>query len=287
MREPLLSAAPHADASGGAGSDSLLDFVAHEAEEHLHDHYLANVHVRETAATDDLRPPMCSFGVLAYYFSNDEHVDPAVQPFDCRASPLCSYPPPIALPMTRAGLKWRRRLRESFFVQHLLFPVVLLALMGAKIYSLTADVLVMTLTATDSDLSGEYILDEDLKVFSFPELVRDFWSSGAWFASLLVASGSAILPLSKGVLLVFCWYTPQLSYRRRGQLLGLLHHFGRYVFIDVFFSCFIVSVFFVEMNFGDLVIFVSTRVYSPYVIGVTCNVAVNIIGTWARSLRGV
>ena len=58
-------------------------------------------------------------------------------------------------------------------------------------------------------------------------------------------------------------------------------------FIDVFFSCFIVSVFFVEMNFGDLVIFVSTRVYSPYVIGVTCNVAVNIIGTWARSLRGV
>ena len=61
-------------------------------------------------------------------------------------------------------------------------------------------------------------------------------------------------------------------------MIGLLHHFGRYVFIDVFFSCFIISVFFVEMTFGDLHVFVSTRVCVPYVIGVTCNVAVNVIG---------
>ena len=45
----------------------------------------------------------------------------------------------------------------------------------------------------------------------------------AWFASLLVAAGSAALPLSKGLLLVVCWYTPLLSYRRRGQVLALLH----------------------------------------------------------------
>ena len=44
-------------------------------------------------------------------------------------------------------------------------PVALLALMGAR-YSLQT--LVMTLTATDSDLSGEHILDEDLKVSGFP-----------------------------------------------------------------------------------------------------------------------
>ena len=152
-------------------------------------------------------------------------------------------------------------------------------LLGLKIWGLVADVLVMTLTATDTRGSSDaYLLDLDLKIFSFPELVRDFWSSGAWFASLLVAAGSAALPLSKGLLLVVCWYTPLLSYRRRGQVLALLHHFGRYVFIDVFFSCFIISVFFVEMSFGELSIFVSTRVYTPYIIGVTCNVAVNFIG---------
>ena len=209
---------------------------------------------------------------MKYYLSDDSSEASAV---DRLSLPLSSFPRRRLLRLGSCRLgPW-----QSAAAQQWAMAAVMLILLGFKIWGLVVDVLVMSLTATDAKRNGgDYLLDENLKIFSFPELVRDFWRSGAWFASILIAAGSAVLPLSKGVLLLFSWHTPLLSYRRRGQVIGLLHHFGRYVFIDVFFSCFIISVFFVEMTFGDLHVFVSTRVCVPYVIGVTCNVAVNVIG---------
>ena len=80
--------------------------------------------------------------------------------------------------------------------------------------------------------------------------MRDFWRSSAWFANILIAAGSAVLP-SQGRAAPLQRHTAPVVPAAR-PVIGLLHHFGRYVFIDIFFGYFIIGVFFVEMTFGDL-----------------------------------
>lgn len=103
---------------------------------------------------------------------------------------------------------------------------------------------------TDSDnvdLSNPIeFLDTESIVFEFSlvNAVRDFWDSKAYMLAILIALFSGIWPYVKLVLLATCWLVP-LKQKTRENILFMLDQLGKFSFIDLYVTLFMMCVFYV------------------------------------------
>jgi hypothetical protein len=84
------------------------------------------------------------------------------------------------------------------------------------------------------------VLDDSLLLYTFPQMVSDFWNSGSWMIAVLLVGGTAILPQFKGLLSVMVWSIP-LPQHVRGYLLTLLDVIGRFVLVCQVFIMLVVA----------------------------------------------
>ena len=69
--------------------------------------------------------------------------------------------------------------------------------------------------------ANKVVLDDSLLVYTFPQMVSDFWNSGSWMIALLLVAGTAVLPQLKGLFSVVLWAMP-MNHRHRGYALTFL-----------------------------------------------------------------
>ena len=94
-----------------------------------------------------------------------------------------------------------------------------------------------------SDLS----LNENIFHFSLMGSVEDFWQSGAYTLAILIALFSGIWPYIKLLALCACWIIPMTQEIREGILI-FLDQMGKFSFIDLFVSCYMLVSFYVDIN---------------------------------------
>ena len=84
------------------------------------------------------------------------------------------------------------------------------------------------------------VLDDSLLLYTFPQMVSDFWNSGSWMIAVLLVGGTAILPQAKGALSLLVWSIP-LQHHHRGYILMALDIIGRFVLVCQIFIMLVIA----------------------------------------------
>lgn len=99
------------------------------------------------------------------------------------------------------------------------------------------------LNETISDLS----INMNIFHFSLVDSVSDFWQSKAYSLAILIAMFSGIWPYIKLLLLCYCWIIPMKQINREGILI-FLDQMGKFSFIDLFVSLYMIVSFYVDIT---------------------------------------
>ena len=128
---------------------------------------------------------------------------------------------------------------------------ILCAAVGA--WSLSVPVCDVRVRVTGGLLdAGKVVLDDSLLVYTFPQMVSDFWKSGSWMIAVLLVAGTAVLPQVKGVLSIVVWAVP-MRHRHRGHALTSLDVVGRFVLVCQVFIMLVVATLRARISFPGLV----------------------------------
>jgi len=90
-------------------------------------------------------------------------------------------------------------------------------------------------------------LNKNIFHFSLVSSVSDFWQSKAYSLAILIALFSGIWPYIKLLLLGVCWIVP-LRQERREAILIFLDQMGKFSFIDLFVSLYMIVSFYVSIT---------------------------------------
>ena len=88
--------------------------------------------------------------------------------------------------------------------------------------------------------ANKVVLDDSLLVYTFPQMVSDFWRSGSWMIAVLLVAGTAVLPQLKGILSLVVWSVP-MEHKQRGYALTFLDIIGRFVLVCQIFIMLVVA----------------------------------------------
>ena len=77
--------------------------------------------------------------------------------------------------------------------------------------------------------------------------VSDFWQSSAYSLSILIAAFSGIWPYVKLLLLGSCWIIP-MAQPQREAIIIVLDQMGKFSFIDLFVSLYMIVSFYVSIS---------------------------------------
>ena len=102
------------------------------------------------------------------------------------------------------------------------------------------DVRMHLYTQLTRDTPETEVLDMSLLVYSFPEMIKDFWGSGAYIITVSLLLGSGIMPSLKACIGMIVWTVP-LPVAIRGWLLLLFDLMGRFLFINQAFIAIVVT----------------------------------------------
>ena len=123
----------------------------------------------------------------------------------------------------------------------MIIPVLLLSNMAIGLWSLFVPVCDVRVRIKGGIVDPEKImLDDSLLVYSFTQMVHDFWFSGSYLISILLVMGSALLPQAKGLATLYLWLMP-MKRRNRGWAIMLLDIMGRMAFVDQCFICLMIA----------------------------------------------
>eukprot|EP01065_Artemidia_motanka_P050096 TRINITY_DN8498_c0_g2_i1.p1 TRINITY_DN8498_c0_g2~~TRINITY_DN8498_c0_g2_i1.p1 ORF type:complete len:1074 (+),score=292.07 TRINITY_DN8498_c0_g2_i1:166-3387(+) len=132
---------------------------------------------------------------------------------------------------------------------HVLIPFLLCVCMFSRVVSLSVSIAKIFLTL---NVDAAKLADELVIVFSFSELVSDFFSAGAWVVSVLIIAGSSMLPVINIMTMLALWWFPVGSHLR-GKILFLTVHSSKLSFIDVMFMSLMTLLFHHDFVLGPSV----------------------------------
>jgi hypothetical protein len=132
-------------------------------------------------------------------------------------------------------------------------PVLHIACAAIGAWSLSVPVCDVRVRVTGGLVdANKVVLDDSLLVYTFPQMVSDFWNSGSWMIALLLVTGTAVLPQLKGLFSVVLWAMP-MNHRHRGYALTFLDVVGRFVLVCQVFIMLVVATLRARISFPGLV----------------------------------
>lgn len=135
---------------------------------------------------------------------------------------------------------------------------------------------------TGEESNSTLLIDGTLQRFSCTQMVRDFWAAGATVLTCLILCGSVIFPFSKQLVLLIAWtlpWSPRMPFTRR-LWLHALHILGRSAFAAEMFLGYVVCLFYIRIDQGQLHVLVVGEPLLPIYGGLASTALLSALSHW-------
>ena len=135
---------------------------------------------------------------------------------------------------------------------------------------------------TSAGVNSTSLIDGTLQRFSCTQMVQDFWAAGATVLTCLILCGSVIFPFFKQLLMLIAWtlpWSPRIPFTRR-LWLHALHILGRSAFAAEVFLGYIVCLFYIRIDQGQLHVLVVGEPLLPIYGGLASTALLSVLSHW-------
>jgi len=212
-----------------------------------------------------------------------------------RVVPLLGSPLQVPIPLAAPGdeeddgrdaLSLAAHYRENRLIR-IGMPFLCLAGMALGAWTVTIPAVDMRLHVVGGVVdTHKLVADDSVLVYSFPEMVHDFWHSKAYFIASLLAVGGLALPQVKGFVWLYVW-AASMSSEQREQILIISDLFSRFIFVNSCFMALIITTLHFQFSLQGLELEVVAEPAIAVVTGVLQAVLLTVHGQVTLRLHGL
>ena len=167
----------------------------------------------------------------------------------------------------------------------LLYPLLHVTNMAWGIWSICTPICNVQLKIQGGIVDpGKLMLDDSLLVYTFWQMVHDFWACGSYLICISLLVGGCILPQFKGIATMYIWLVP-LQRSTRGWILFVTDILGRVAFINQFFIAIMVITLRAHVVLPGLVVNVTAQPVFGIVSGTFATTIMMLLSTWTMYLH--